>query len=80
MEKSKFISEQLSALKVQMEDLKVEDKMTHNDHLHEGHFRRGGNKRSLLDKVSQIEYTCTWTASFSRYPQLLGLNDRPKAA
>ena len=58
LERSKFISEQLSALKVQMEDLKVEDKMTHNDILHEEHFRRGGNKRSFLDRVGLIEPAC----------------------
>ena len=44
-----------------MEDLKVEDKMTHNDILHEEHFRRGGNKRSFLDKVSSLETAHTHT-------------------
>ena len=51
LEKSKYITEQLSVLKTQMEDLKVEDRITHNDLLHEENIRHGGTKRALLDKV-----------------------------
>ena len=51
LERSKYISEQLSALKTQMEDLKVEERLTHNDHLHEEIIRLGSNKRTALEKV-----------------------------
>ena len=50
-ERSKLISEQLSALKTQMDDLKMEDRMTRNDLLHEESIRLGNNKRLALDKV-----------------------------
>ena len=50
-ERSKYISDQLSALKTQMDDLKMEDRMTRNDLLHEESIRLGNNKRLALDKV-----------------------------
>ena len=50
-EKSKYISDQLSVLKTQMDDLKMEDRMTRNDLLHEESIRLGNNKRLALDKV-----------------------------
>lgn len=62
-ERSKFISEQLSALKNQMDDLKMEDRMTHNDLLHEENIRTGSNKRLALDKV----YTCTQLHLLQRF-------------
>lgn len=49
-ERSKYISDQLSALKTQMDDLKMEDRMTRNDLLHEESIRLGNNKRLALDK------------------------------
>jgi hypothetical protein len=50
-ERSRYISDQLSALKTQMDDLKMEDRMTRNDLLHEELIRLGNNKRLALDKV-----------------------------
>lgn len=50
-ERSKYINDQLSALKTQMDDLKMEDRMTRNDLLHEKSIRLGNNKRLALDKV-----------------------------
>lgn len=49
-ERSKYINDQLSALKTQMDDLKMEDRMTRNDLLHEKSIRLGNNKRLALDK------------------------------
>lgn len=55
-EKSRYISDQLSTLKTQMDDLKMEDRMTRNDLLHEELIRLGNNKRLALDKV--YNYMC----------------------
>ena len=51
LEKSKYIMDQLSEVKLQMEGLKVEDRLTHNDRLHETNVRRGNYKRIAIDKV-----------------------------
>lgn len=53
-ERSKYINDQLSALKTQMDDLKMEDRMTRNDLLHEKSIRLGNNKRLALDKVCEL--------------------------
>lgn len=67
-ERSKYINDQLSALKTQMDDLKMEDRMTRNDLLHEKSIRLGNNKRLALDKVCDIGvYTAlmAWFLFFS---------------
>lgn len=58
-ERSKYINDQLSALKTQMDDLKMEDRMTRNDLLHEKSIRLGNNKRLALDKVCDIHCQCS---------------------
>ncbi|CAI7995934.1 Merlin [Geodia barretti] len=64
-ERSRYISDQLSALKTQMDDLKMEDRMTRNDLLHEELIRLGNNKRLALDKVDCSVNECH---GFESYP------------
>lgn len=50
-EKYKYISEQLTVLKTEMDDLKNEERVTRNDVIHESNFRRGRqSKRRMLDQ------------------------------
>lgn len=51
MEKSKNLQEQLKELKSEIEVLKVEDKQSRLDMLHEENISRGENKYSTLGKV-----------------------------
>ena len=52
-QKSKYITEQLSVLKTEMDDLKMEERLTRNDIIHEGNLRRGReSKRRMLDQVT----------------------------
>ncbi len=53
MEKSKNLQEQLKDLKTEIEVLKVEDKQTDFDRLHEESIVRGETKYSTLRKVSR---------------------------
>ena len=50
-EKYKYITEKLSVLKTEMDDLKKEDKLTRNDFIHDDNVRQGSTKRKMLDKV-----------------------------
>ena len=52
MEKSKHLQEQLKELKTEIEVLKVEEKQTHLDRLHEENVQSGENKYSTLRKVT----------------------------
>ena len=52
MEKSKNLQEQLKDLKTEIEVLKVEEKQTDLDRLHEESIQRGETKYSTLRKVS----------------------------
>lgn len=63
-ERSKYINDQLSALKTQMDDLKMEDRMTRNDLLHEKSIRLGNNKRLALDKVCEFPDVGFYTAEY----------------
>ncbi|XP_064392679.1 merlin-like isoform X2 [Halichondria panicea] len=50
-EKYKYISEQLTVLKTEMDDLKNDDRVTRNDVIHESNFKRGRqSKRRMLDQ------------------------------
>ncbi|KAL3858190.1 hypothetical protein ACJMK2_012794 [Sinanodonta woodiana] len=51
MEKSKHLQEQLRELKTEIEVLKVEEKQTDLDRLHEQNIQRGDNKYSTLRKA-----------------------------
>lgn len=51
MEKSKNLHDQLKELKSEIEVLKVEDKQSLLDVLHEQNVNRGENKYSTLGKV-----------------------------
>ena len=51
IERSRYLAEQLNALKTQMEDMKVDEKKTHNDMLHEEMVKQGGSKRRALQRV-----------------------------
>ncbi|ESO97541.1 hypothetical protein LOTGIDRAFT_103995 [Lottia gigantea] len=52
MEKSQHLQEQLKGLKSEIEVLKVEDKQTDFDRLHEESIERGENKYSTLSKIT----------------------------
>ena len=51
LEKSKHLQEQLKELKSEIEVLKVEEKQSHLDSIHEESVQRGDNKYSTLGKV-----------------------------
>ncbi|KAK2169142.1 hypothetical protein LSH36_12g20002 [Paralvinella palmiformis] len=51
LEKSKTLQEQLKELKSEIEVLKVEEKQTHLDRLHEENVQRGDNKYQTLRKI-----------------------------
>jgi len=51
LEKSKHLQEQLRELRSEIEGLKVGDKQSELDHLHEEQVRLGENKYSTLKKV-----------------------------
>ena len=51
MEKSKHLQDRLQELKSEIEVLKVEEKQTHLDRLHEENVQQGNNKYSTLKKV-----------------------------
>ena len=51
MEKSKHLQDQLKELKSEIEVLKVEEKQTLLDRLHDENVARGENKYSTLRKV-----------------------------
>lgn len=51
LEKSKTLQEQLKELKSEIEVLKVEEKQTHLDRLHEENVQRGDTKYQTLRKV-----------------------------
>ena len=50
-EKYKYITEQLSVLRTEMDDLKKEDGQTHLDIIHGDNVRHGSTKRKMLDQV-----------------------------
>ncbi|KAL5477303.1 hypothetical protein EMCRGX_G024083 [Ephydatia muelleri] len=50
IERSRYLAEQLNALKTQMEDMKVDEKKTHNDVLHDEMVKQGGSKRKALQR------------------------------
>ena len=50
-EKYKYITDKLSVLKTEMEDLKKSDRLTRNDVIHDDNVRQGSTKRKLLDQV-----------------------------
>ena len=52
MEKSKNLHQQLKDLKSEIEVLKVEEKQTHLDRLHEEKSEAGDNKFITLQKVN----------------------------
>lgn len=52
--KSRHIEQQLAALKFEIEDLKVDEKMTPFDHFHTENSLKGGSKYSTLNKVGII--------------------------
>ena len=52
MEKSKNLHQQLKDLKSEIEVLKVEEKQTHLDRLHEEKLEAGDNKFITLQKVN----------------------------
>ena len=54
MEKSKHLQEQLKELKSEIEVLKVEEKQTHFDRLHEENSERGESKKDTMKKVNII--------------------------
>jgi len=51
MERSESIQAQLKNLKSDMDMLKVEDKLTHLDRLHDENVQRGDTKYQTLQKV-----------------------------
>nr|XP_039267928.1 merlin-like [Styela clava] len=51
--KSRHIEQQLAALKSEIEDLKVDEKMTTFDHLHTESSLKGGSKYSTLNKSQE---------------------------
>lgn len=53
-EKYKYITEKLSVLRTEMDDLKKEDGQTHLDVIHGDNVRRGSTKRKMLDQVSRL--------------------------
>ena len=51
-QKSKYITDQLSVLKTEMDDLKMEERLTRNDKIHEKNLRHGReSKKIMLDQV-----------------------------
>ncbi len=60
MEKSKNLHQQLKDLKSEIEVLKVEEKQTHLDRLHEEKQESGDNKFITLQKV-RIRHSCSQT-------------------
>lgn len=50
-EKYKYITEKLSVLRTEMDDLKKEEGQTHYDIIHGDNIRHGSTKRKLLDQV-----------------------------
>lgn len=50
-EKYKYITEKLSVLRTEMDDLKKEDGQTRYDIIHDGNVRQGSTKRRMLDQV-----------------------------
>ena len=61
MEKSKHLQEQLKELKSEIEVLKVEEKETDLDRLHESSIQRGDSKYSTL---RQVRDTSQFSKSF----------------
>lgn len=53
-EKYKYITEKLSVLKTEMDDLKKSDRLTRNDVIHIDNIRQGSTKRKLLEQVHVI--------------------------
>jgi merlin protein len=53
LEKSRFLQEQLLTLKNEIDELKLDDKMTLLDHLHELHQEQGDTKYSTIQKVKR---------------------------
>ena len=52
-QKSKYITDQLSVLKTEMDDLKMEERLTRNDKIHEKNLRQGReSKKIMLDQVT----------------------------
>lgn len=56
LEKSKQVQEQLRDLRSEIEELKVEEKATELDNLHDEQVRLGENKYSTLKKVRLIYF------------------------
>ena len=57
-EKYKYISEKLSVLKTEMDDLKKSDhQLTRNDVIHNDNIRQGSTKRKLLEQVCNTYYS-----------------------
>lgn len=51
-QKSKYITDRLSILKTEMDDLKMEQKLTRNDKIHEKNIRQGReSKKIMVDQV-----------------------------
>lgn len=53
-EKYKYITEKLSVLRTEMDDLKKEDGQSRYDIIHDDNARQGSTKRKLLDQVATI--------------------------
>ena len=52
-QKSKYITDQLSVLKTEMDDLKKEERLTRNDKIHENNLKRGReSKKRMVDQVT----------------------------
>lgn len=62
LEKSKHLQEQLRDLKKEIEGLKLEEKQTPYDMIHQEQVMSGENKYSTLRKVRIFGYPVTFTA------------------
>ncbi|XP_068680991.1 merlin-like isoform X2 [Montipora foliosa] len=65
-ERNRNIQQQLKDLKTQMEGLKIDDRQTRWDHIHDENMRRGENKYSTLQKIQ----TETSTARIQFFEEL----------
>ena len=53
LEKSKHLQEQLKTLKTEIDDLKVDERVSVLDHLHQEQQESGDNKYSTIQKVKR---------------------------
>ena len=49
---TKFLTDRLSILKTEMDDLKMEERLTRNDKIHEQNLRQGRDKKIMVDQVT----------------------------